>query len=154
MRLSTHTPSLHGNPFEAFFNDPFFGLNAPRLPLVKFSRQPSSLKLAADFYEDENAYFARVELPGVKRDEVKIELDKDVLTIAYERKSGSDENVESTSYQRAIRVPEGIQSDAIGAKLEDGILTLTLPKGEEAKPREIKVAYRTNQDLTLTITLK
>lgn len=135
-----NTPSLASNPFEAFFNDPFFGLNAPRLPLVKFTRQPSTLKLAADFYEDDNAFFARVELPGVKRDEVKIELDKDLLTIAYERKTESDDNAEATSYRRAIRVPEGIKSDAIGAKLEDGILTLTLPKGEEAKPREIQVA--------------
>lgn len=134
-----NTPVLASNPLEALFNAPFFGLNAPRFPVYSRTRRPSSLRLAADFYEDEGNFFARVELPGVKRDEVKIELEKDMLTIAYEKKTEGEDGAETVTYRRAIRTPEGIRTDAIGAKLEDGLLTLTLPKGEEAKPREIHV---------------
>ena len=135
-----HNPTLLSNPFEAIVNNLF---NSAVGPLFKPGRrQPSSLKLAADFYEDEDNFFARVELPGVKRDEVNISLDKDLLTISYEKGSESEEgeSAETVTYKRAIRTPEGIKPDAISAKLEDGLLTLTLPKADEVKPREIAVS--------------
>lgn len=135
-----HTPTLLSKPLEAIVNNL---VNSAVGPLFRPGRRHrSSLKLAADFYEDEENFFARVELPGVKRDEVNVSLDKDLLTISYEKRTEAEdaETAETLTYKRAIRTPEGIKPDAISAKLEDGILTLTLPKAEEVKPREIAVA--------------
>ena len=74
----------------------------------------------------------------MKKDEVKLDLEKDVLTIRYERATEAEDE-EQVGYKRALRIPDGVDAANISANLEDGILTLTLPKGEEAKPREIVV---------------
>ena len=134
-----YTPILSSSPLEAWFNDPFFGMDFPNSRLLGLGGGHREVRLSADFYEDDENYFARVELPGVKKDEVKIELDKNVLNLSYERKTDDEEHQESSSYHRSIRVPEGIDADKISAKLEDGLLTITLPKGEDSKPREITV---------------
>ncbi|MFT5468781.1 MAG: HSP20 family protein [Verrucomicrobiales bacterium] len=132
--------NLLSTPFEAIVNSL---LQTATGPVLKPSRrqQRSSLKLSADFFEDEGNFFARVELPGVKRDEVNLSLDGDLLTIAYEKRAEpeSENSTETATYQRAIRTPEGIKPEAISAKLEDGLLILTLPKADEVKPREIAV---------------
>ncbi len=94
--------------------------------------------IVADLYEDEDNYYARVELPGVKKKEVGVSLDERLLTIGYERKS-DQEGGESVSGHRSLTVPEGVDADKVSAKLEDGVLTVTLPKAEQVKPREIKV---------------
>jgi len=94
--------------------------------------------IAADLYEDNDNYYARVELPGVKKKEVDVSLDERLLTIGYERKSEGD-SAESLSGHRSLTVPEGVDADKVSAKLEDGVLTVTLPKAEQVKPREIKV---------------
>jgi HSP20 family protein len=98
----------------------------------------ASLRLAADLYEDEGHYFARVELPGAKKEEVKVDLDGRLLTVTYDTASEKEED-EKVAYKRSLTVPEGVKEDAISAKLEDGILTVTLPKAEERKPREIEI---------------
>ncbi len=94
--------------------------------------------IAADLYEDEENYYARVEMPGVKKQEVDVSLDERLLTIGYQRKS-ADEGGESVSGDRSLTVPDGVDADKVTAKLEDGVLTVTLPKAEQIKPREIKV---------------
>ena len=134
-----NTSTALTNPFEALFNDPFFGLAASRVPSVKLTRQPSHLRLATDLYEDAENYYARVELPGAKRDEVQIALDKGLLTITYEKRTEGADGPETVNFRRALQTPEGIQADAVSAKLEDGVLTLTLPKEEEVKPRQIEI---------------
>ena len=127
------TPAaVASHPLAAWFNDPFFNFD---LPVLK--RTASNLRLATDFYEDDDHFYARVELPGAKKEEIKVELEKDLLGIRYERESDDDETV---SYRRDLQVPDGIEADKINAKLEDGILTITLPKGEAAKPHEIVVS--------------
>jgi HSP20 family protein len=98
----------------------------------------ASLRLAADLYEDDGQYFARVELPGAKKEEVKVDLDGRELTVAYE-KASEEEDDEQPAYKRSMTVPENVKEDEISAKLEDGILTVALPKAEERKPREIEI---------------
>ncbi|MEM7144073.1 MAG: Hsp20/alpha crystallin family protein [Verrucomicrobiota bacterium] len=98
----------------------------------------ASLRLAADLFEDDDHYFARVELPGAKKDEVKVDLDGRRMTVVYETASEADGD-ETVAYKRSLVVPEGVKEDAISAKLEDGILTVTLPKAPERKPRQIEV---------------
>ena len=70
-----------------------------------------------------------------------MELNDGTLVVACERKTVSEDEVETSDvlFRRAINVPEGINADKVAAKLEDGVLTITLPKSEKRKPREISV---------------
>ena len=105
---------------------------------------------AVDITEEENAFKVRVELPGVAKDDVKITVQNDVLTIRGEKKMESEKkgaNVhrverEYGSFFRSFSLPASVNADAIEASHENGILTLTLPKLEEAKPKQIEVKIK------------
>ncbi|MEM8955156.1 MAG: Hsp20/alpha crystallin family protein [Verrucomicrobiota bacterium] len=131
--------SLMGD-FDRLFGQAFGGfpfLNAVAqapAPLGRFG----ALRLAADLFEDDDHYFARVELPGAKKDDVKVDLDGRRLTVAFERET-EGEGSETVAYKRSLAIPDGVSEDTISAKLEDGILTVTLPKAPERKPRQIEV---------------
>ncbi|PXA03583.1 Hsp20/alpha crystallin family protein [Coraliomargarita sinensis] len=94
---------------------------------------------AADLYEDEHNYYARFELPGMKKNEVDLELENSVLTISSVSVEKSDESESRASFQRSISVPDGVDLDAVSAAMKDGVLTVTLPKAEARKPRQITV---------------
>lgn len=94
---------------------------------------------AADLYEDEHNYYARFELPGLKKDEVELELENSVLTISSVASEKSEESESRMSFQRSISVPDGVDLDKVTAALKDGVLTVTLPKAEARKPRQIAV---------------
>lgn len=94
---------------------------------------------AADLYEDEHNYYARFELPGLKKDEVDLELENSVLTISNVEKEKSGEGEVRTSFRRSISVPDGVDLEKVSASLEDGVLTVTMPKAEARKPRQITV---------------
>lgn len=103
---------------------------------------PSGLPSAygADLYEDDHHYHVRLELPGVKKSDLSVELHEHQLTIAAERQATPESpNAQTTVFKRVLTVPEGIAADAVTARLEDGILTVTLPKSAERRPRQIAV---------------
>ena len=95
--------------------------------------------LATDVHEDKDNYFARFEVPGVKKEDVKVELHDRVLTVTVEKKEKQGDAESSYTFTRSISVPETVKPDAIGAKLEDGVLVVTLPKADERKPKSIEV---------------
>jgi len=121
-------------------HDRFFGLAWPE-PKLEFTP-------AVDIYEDEKSIYLKAELPGIKPEEIKINVDKHVLTLEGERKLEKEEKKEGYhrversygSFRRSFSLPENVSTDEINAAYKDGVLTLTLPKTDEAKPREIKVA--------------
>ena len=128
-------PSLED--FDRFFDEAFGSfLRGGRLSGLADSQ---AFTPRADLFEDKENVFVRLELPGVKKEELKIELENRVLTISGERRNGSKEEAESFAFNSSFSVPDGVQSDRIKARLEDGILTVTLPKAEERKPRLIEV---------------
>jgi HSP20 family protein len=102
---------------------------------------------ALNFAEKQNESVVSVELPGVAKDDVKITLEDDLLTIKGERKpSALPEGAQwirnerrSGEFFRTIQLPHPVKADAISAELANGILYVTLPKAEEARPREIAV---------------
>ncbi|HKK18438.1 MAG TPA: Hsp20/alpha crystallin family protein [Opitutales bacterium] len=94
---------------------------------------------AADLYEDEHNYYARFELPGLKKDDIDLELENSVLTISSVNVEKSEESESRASFQRSISVPDGVELDSVSAELKDGVLTVTLPKAEARKPRQISV---------------
>lgn len=122
--------------FDDWFRNPFAGLPA----LSRFLGDSNSGSLATDIHEDKDNYLARFEVPGVKKEDVKIELNDRLLTVSVEKKEQNGTEESSFSYTRSISVPDSVKADAISAKLEDGMLTVTLPKSEERKPRNIELS--------------
>ncbi len=94
---------------------------------------------AADLFEDGHNFYARFELPGVSKDAVDLELENSVLTISSQEESKEDANVSRTRFERSISVPDGVDLEKVSAEMKDGILTVTMPKAEARKPRQISV---------------
>ncbi len=105
---------------------------------------------SVDVAERENDLVVKVELPGVSKDEVKITLQDNMLSIRGEKKQekeAKDANfhrVERTygSFQRTFTLPAPVKADKVDASYKDGILTITLPKAEEAKAKQIEVRVK------------
>lgn len=98
-------------------------------------------------HEEAEHYLIEATVPGIKPDDIEITLHDNVLTISgefrqVERNEGTTTHRTERRYGRFTRsfsLPSALKNDAVVANLEDGILTLTIPKAEEAKPRKITV---------------
>ena len=121
------------------FSDLASFLGNPFAASQYFDRSKVTGHLATDVLEDENNFYARFEIPGIKKEDVKVDLNDRLLTVTAEKKEKRGEVESSTSYTRSISVPDSVNAETIAAKLEDGVLTVTLPKSEERKPRTIQV---------------
>jgi HSP20 family protein len=105
---------------------------------------------AVDVIENNDAYVLKAELPGMNKDDVKITLENNVLTIRgekkneMEKKEGDFHRVERSYglFERSFTIPGSIKANDIDAQYKDGVLTLTLPKAEEAKPKLIDVKVK------------
>lgn len=97
-----------------------------------------------DLYEDKDNTYVRAELPGVTRDAINVEMVDGYLTINASRKTpaGEGQSEQSFSFTRSVRVPEEVQVNQVSAAYENGVLTVTLPKREEAKPKKVTVAVK------------
>ena len=101
-----------------------------------------------DIEETKDDFVIYAELPGVSKDDVKINLADDTLTLSGEIKAPENKEerkfhrVERSygKFQRSFYVPMHIQSDKVKATFKDGILTVKLPKKEEVKPKEISIS--------------
>jgi HSP20 family protein len=104
----------------------------------------SANRFPVDLYEDENNTYVRAELPGVNRDDINVEMTEGYLTIAASRKSGggNGQDEESFSFSRAVSIADEVDAGKVNAAYENGVLTVTLPKREEAKPKKISVAVK------------
>ena len=101
---------------------------------------PAADRFPVDVYEDKENYFVRAELPGVERSDVNVEMVEDYLTISASRKSNEDGQEQAFSFSRSVSIPESVQAEKVAAHYQDGVLTVTLPKKEEAKPRKIAIS--------------
>jgi HSP20 family protein len=103
--------------------------------------------LPLDVSENENDFVVKGSLPGVKPEDVQITVHGDTLTIQGESKSAEEKKGEHWhlrerrfgSFQRSVSLPTAVDSERAEAQFEHGVLTLTLPKSESAKPRQIKI---------------
>jgi len=107
--------------------------------------------LPLDVSETEDAFVVRASLPGIKPEDVQITVHGDTLTIRGESKAEEEKKGEhwhlrerrSGSFQRSVSLATPVNSDQAQARYEHGVLTLTLPKSEAAKPRQIKISGAT-----------
>lgn len=111
---------------------------------------PSVWSPAVDVAESDNEYLVKVELPGINKEDVKVTVQDSVLTILGEKKQETEaknhnyHRVERSygSFQRSFTLPSTVEADKVDATFKDGVLTIALPKAEEAKPKEIDVKVK------------
>jgi HSP20 family protein len=117
-----------------FFNEDFF---------PTFNRNSTSLP-AVNIREDEKAFYLELAVPGMNKNDLKIEVQDDVLTISAEQKEDKQEDYEGykrrefsySSFCRSFYLPEDVNGEKIGALYKDGILNVEIPKLEEEKKKE------------------
>jgi HSP20 family protein len=128
------------NDITGGFASPFDDLLAPASLLEGWTP-------AFDVYEDKDKFTVKVELPGMKREDIDISLDGNTLTVAGELKE-EEEHKEADTYraerffgrfQRSITLPQPVDPNRINATYKDGVLTISLPKTEESKRKQIEV---------------
>ena len=131
------------HPFRELGRSPWRGLEE----LIGRRGRAGRLAPAMDVAEDDGQYTITVELPGAKRDDVVVELHDNVLTIRGEKKSEREEKKEQVrwvertygSFSRSFTLPPNADGTKVQAGFENGVLTLAIPKAEEAKPRQIHI---------------
>jgi len=101
-----------------------------------------------DIQETEDAYTLHAELPGLTKDDINITLENNVLRLSGERKFEKDVKKESYhriertygTFSRAFALPQQVNPEGVQASFANGILTVTVPKAEQAKPRKISIS--------------
>lgn len=122
-----------------------------------FGRVPSRRMFAEGFWaplmdieETKDEILVKAELPGMRKEDVKIQINNDVLSITGERKR-EEETRDKTfhrieraygKFQRMIRLPAEVDATKVKATYENGVLTIKLPKSEQAKPKEIAIEVK------------
>jgi HSP20 family protein len=102
---------------------------------------------AIDVVENESETMLVAELPGVSKEDIKISMENNLLTITGSRRSNAlpekanwvRNEIRTGDFVRTIQLPEGIATEKISAEMNSGLLKVTLPKAEEVKPREIRI---------------
>jgi HSP20 family protein len=102
---------------------------------------------SCDVFEDKENLKIVLELPGVKQEDVKISVENQILTIRGEKKQIAEENSERWhryertygSFERTFTLPSSVDAERVQATVDHGVLTVTLPKSEKSKPKEIPV---------------
>ena len=123
---------------ESFLRPGFFGAN-----------ESGAAMLPMDMYETENEVIVKAAVPGVKPEDIEVTVTGDLLTIKGEFKTESENGDEKRnwhrqerrfgSFSRQVTLPAGVNTDACQADFEDGVLTLQLPKAEEAKVKRVQI---------------
>lgn len=119
-----------------------------RLDWLREELEPGFLP-ALNVWEKGETLKVEVEIPGVKLEDVEVAFDKGELTIKGEKKVAIEESATlhrrerpAGAFTRTMTVPWEIKTDEVSAELKDGVLTVTLPKAEAAKPRKVAVKYQ------------
>lgn len=125
--------------------DPFRDLDRLASTLMETRRGPRRMPM--DLYREGDHYVMTADLPGVDPASVDIDVDGQLLTVRAERTLTSAEGVkwitrerEAASFVRQLNLGQGIDTDRISATYDNGVLTVTIPVSERAKPRRIEVA--------------
>jgi HSP20 family protein len=132
--------------YDTFFTDPWseldrlFENNLPELyDWTPLGRGMRGHRLPMDAYETDSDRVVRLEVPGVKKADVAIELENAVLTVKAKRIESGESGERTIELSRSVTVGDDIETEQISASLEDGVLKIKLPKKEPARTRQITV---------------
>ena len=132
-----------GSPFLDFAKD-FFDTNFDYLPTLTKNGGLSNVS------ENENEYLVEISAPGLKKEDIKIELENDVLKISSSVEDKKEEKNESyyrrefykSSFERSFAIPKGVNKDEISATMTDGILIVEIPKTTQEIKESIKITIK------------
>jgi len=136
--------------------DPFHGLRVFEDAVTRLMSEPRTGRPwspAVDIFETEDALVLRADLPDVKIEDIDVRVENQTLTLTGHRKFEKEENVKGYhriersygEFVRSFAVPSSVDTDRVAADYKNGVLTITLPKKETAKPRQVKVAVQSNE---------
>jgi HSP20 family protein len=122
---------------DRLFDLPFFGRES----------RATAGAAALDVYQDKDQFIVKAELPGLKKEDIAISLHEGVLTLAGERRQEKEHDEKNCvrnerwfgRFERTVNLPAPVDATRVAATYEDGVLTVTLPKAEQAKPRQIEI---------------
>lgn len=125
--------------------DDFFTF--PMSRFGSFFDEPTVSPVAADIWEDKENIFVKMAMPGVKKEDIKISVMADSVSIEGKTSKKDEEKEDDrywlrsmeSQYQQTFNLPTNVDTDSVEAKLEDGVLTVTLPKAKEYRPKEIEI---------------
>jgi HSP20 family protein len=131
-------------------HDPFQGFQSLQDTMNRFFSEPSTNRPwvpAVDIRETENELVLKADIPGMKFEDIDVRLENGTLTLRGERKfdeekkEGGWHRMERSygSFERVFTLPDSVNPEAVSADYKDGTLTVTLPKKEIAKARQVKV---------------
>ena len=130
------------NRINRLFDDPFFQIGS-----LADDDKMGMWNPAVDLYEKDNHFVIKAELPGVDKNDIKVDLQDRVLTLSGER--SYDNEVKEENYyrkersygrfQRAFRLPADVDSDKIKAEFKDGVLQVEVPKPDESKAKQVTI---------------
>jgi HSP20 family protein len=131
---------------DRLFNDVFSAFPFPDL-VSREADATSAWIPAVDIIEGQDGLTLVADLPGVRPEQVKVSVEQGILTIRGEKESRTDGRDGSVhrferhygAFQRSFQLPTSVNADKVDARLEHGVLTVTLPKAEQAKAKEIAV---------------
>ena len=107
---------------------------------------------ALDVVDNDDSFLVQAALPGLAAEDIHVSVEDDVLTIKAERSEEHEESDERYllrersygTFRRSVRLPDGVDAENVSAEIQDGVLSLTLPKREEYMPKEIEVKVANN----------
>lgn len=143
------TPAYHPGRSFTTLRDEIDRLFEAAVPVFHPGAQPGRFPL--DLFEDKDAFLVKAELPGFRREEIELEVADGALTITgYHRNEAApakegekaEEPAREVRVRRAVSLPEQVNIEKIAAQYENGVLTVTLPKREEVKPRQVAIEVK------------
>jgi len=125
-------------PLESVFLSPLRELSSVEPLLDRLLRNPNTVsERTFEFDEQADAYALKMEFPGFDKKEVSVEIEQDILTVAAFRKCEEEEVSET---KRSVRLPKDVEIGKAKAKLENGVLSIHLPKKVAPKPLKLKLS--------------
>jgi HSP20 family protein len=145
---SNNTLSIWNNELGRFFDD--FWTSTPASQTWRAVE--SAWHPACDVEEGEDHFLLTLDMPGVQKDEIKLEVMDNQLLISGERKQEAKKKTDGAWYSerrfgkfhRTFSLPPGVDAEKVQASYQDGMLRIAIPKAASAKPRQIKIGNETN----------
>ena len=136
--------------------DPFHGLRLFEDAVTRLMSEPRTSRPwspAVDILETEDALVLRADLPDVKAEDIDVRVENNTLTLSGKRNFDKDETVKGWhriersygEFVRSFEVPSTVDTEKVAADYKNGVLTISLPKKEAARPRQVKVAISQSQ---------
>lgn len=123
-----------------------YAQSRPTPRLIRRWAENDQRRLGVNIREEDEAYILSALVPGLKADDLHIQVLEDVIRIEGEYKQDEApylmQELPHGSFTRTLRLPAAIEADKVEAKIADGVLTLTLPKAESARPKKINIQFK------------